>query len=277
MKALFLVMALGLLIALAACQFPHPIFPDAKSATATNDAETAVASGLLGRGEKVVYAVRVPSAVVNQGPLLYLEVRALNTAAQIEITAHDFLGKAYAHSDSPDYFLEPRTALAVTGEPSLTAQAIVPTVSCRGPCILQPAQLGIVYLEISNTSIHDTRYDLYAFAEAYWDVNEPGNDTLDGAVAIPVGETVRGALETLGDIDYFVTAVPVSSVSISGLMTVEPTAVLRDFDTGATLGTISFGSSRPVDPPARVLITVDSGNDLAGPSGSSFYDITTTP
>lgn len=276
MKALFRVMALGLLIALASCQFPHEV---PRTATATNDAETEVSSGLLRSGDTVVYLVRVPSAVANQGPLLYLELEAINTEARIEITAHDLLGNPYARSRSSEYFFDPAGTLAMAGEPSLTAQTIAPTVSCRGPCILQPARMGVIRLEVRNASIHDTRYNLYAFAEAFWDVNEPGNDTEQGAVVIPVGGTVQGALETLGDVDYFVTAGPVRSVRITSVPTntVEPTAVLSDFVTGARISTITAGASAYFETPKRVLIQVSSGNDLAGPSGSSFYNITTTP
>jgi len=135
-----------------------------------------------------------------------------------------------------------------------------------------------IFLEIINRGFSETRYNLYAFTGGYWDVNEPSNDTERGAVVITAGGA-QGALETLGDVDYLVTAGPVSRVHLAGTMTVEiePTAVLSDFITGARIATITAGASADITPPRRVLIRVDSGNDLAGPSGSSFYEITTTP
>lgn len=283
MRALFGIMLLGALIALSACQFvPHPIFPDAKPVTATNNATEVVSDGLLKRGERVVYAVQIPAALVRERALLYLEVEALNPAARIEVTARDLLGRVYAHSYSPEYFFfapaVSRTALVATGELSLTTQAIEPTVACRGPCVLQPAPVMPIYLEIINRGFSETRYNLYAFRDVYWDVNEPGNDAESGAVEIPAGRAAQGALETLGDVDFFVTAGPVSRVHLAGTMTVEiePTAVLSDFVTGARIATITAGANADISPPRRVLIRVYSGNDLAGPSGSSFYEITTT-
>jgi hypothetical protein len=283
MRALFGITLLGALIALSACQFvPHPIFPDAKPVNATNDGETAVSEGLLLRGERVVYAVRVLPAVAGQNQLLYLEVEVLNKRANVSITAHDFLGRAYAQSNSPDFF-EPVVAgpaLVVTGDPPMTAQATQVDVICRGPCILQPAQAGIVFLKIENTGIVSTDYRLFAFTEVYADVNEPTNNTNSGRVEF--SGLVRGALETLDDVDFYVTQEPVRSIRITGAptVTVAPRAALFNDDTGGDLGDITAGTDndeRIFSTPIRVRIQVSSANDRAGPSGSSFYQITTAP
>ncbi|MBS3933848.1 MAG: hypothetical protein KGZ35_05780 [Truepera sp.] len=281
MKGLFGVLLLGALIALPACQLP--IFPGATWVDATNDGARVVSTDLLSSGERVVYAIRISPAVAGQNQLLYLEVEVLNERANVSITAHDFLGRAYAQSDSPDYFFEPavsRTALAATGEPPMTAQGIGVEAFCRGPCILQPAQVGIVFLKIENTGIVSTDYRLFAFTEVYADVNEPTNNTNSGRVEF--SGLVRGALETLGDVDFYVTQEPVRSIRITGAptVTVAPRAVLFNDDTGGDLGDITAGTGnyeRIFRTPIRVRIQVFSGNDRAGPSGSSFYEITTTP
>ena len=281
MKVVFRVLALGALSALAACNFlPHPIFPDATRVTATNDATAPIATGQLLVDEEVVYAIFVPSAVVNQRPLLYLEVEVLNLLAEVEITAHDLLGRAYAQSDSPDHFSAPVVsgrALSADGDAPMAVQSIVPTILCRGPCILQPAEVTTVYLKIRNTGFDSTNYNLYAFTEAYSDTNEPINNTLGGAVEF--GGSIQGALETLDDVDFYLTARPVRSIRIAGPtgpVTVLPTAVLTDYVTGASRGEVAPGTTITFEPPVRVQMRVSSDNDRAGPSASSFYEITTT-
>lgn len=284
MKVVLRVMALGGLVALTACALlPNPIFPDATRVTVDNDRygpTTPIASDLLLVGEEVVYAVRVPQAAVNQGPLLYLEVEALNPLTDVEVTAYTALGAAYAQSSNPAYFTGVSTASALAAEDSaaLAVQSITPTVSCRGPCILQPATATTVFLKIANTGIDSTNYKLYAFTEPYWDEHEPANNVPGGAVEFD--GLVQGALETLGDVDYFVTAGPVSSIRIEGSAVVAPRAKLTDAITGGELGTITAGTAKNEEifsEPKQVRVRVVSGTNRAGPSASSFYEISTTP
>jgi hypothetical protein len=244
-------------VVLVACTITiAPRFPDATRVQTTTDGNAPVDSRTLAGGQSVVYAVRVSGSA---GPLAYFEVDS-NLAMRV----YGPTGAPYASSSSASYF-ESGFGAASTALGEVEAQGITVLRECRGSCVIRPARNETVYVELTNTRSSSVSYRFYAYTADYMDDNEPRNGTADGAVSFDRVES--GALETLGDRDYF-------RVERGGRLFFD--APNRDIDAQAeiiagqrVIATLRHG--RQFDVEVGDLIRVSSSTNRAGPSAESVY------
>ena len=186
-------------LALAACNtgggpgVPQPP-PDTVDVTASLDPDQPLDTVQLGGGESQVYRVAVPQDVVDAG-LLYVE---LDRQVDLEVMTSNY-GAVTFSSASEAYFGSGSQGLA--GASALEPAAVEIPVTCRGSCVLiEPANAGQLYVRVTNEG-SATNVSLFVFGEQHRDGFEPDND--DPAGAPPFSLQDAGAIETVGDVDYW--------------------------------------------------------------------------
>lgn len=256
LKTLSAVAAMG--VVLVACTITvTPRFPDATRVETTTNRNVAVDDGTLAGGQSAIYAVRISGSA---GPLAYFEVNR-----ELAMRVYGPTGAPYASSSSASYF-EAGFGAASTALGEVEAQGITVLRECRGSCVIRPARSETVYVELTNTRSSSVSYAFYAYTEDYMDDNEPGNGT--AADAVPFDRVESGALETLGDRDYF-------RVEQTGQLFFDApnpaiAAQAEIFDSaGRLLATLRGGEQFGVV--AGDLIRVSSSTNRAGPSAESAY------
>ena len=185
---------------------------------AGTDLDATVGAGSIAPGDEKLFLVNVSSDTAAAGSALYLELNV-----PLDLTVLDDDRSVYATSSSADFFAAGTAGLSNEG---LAPQTISNVRKCRGSCVIQDASAGNQYVKVENTSGDTVAYTLYAYVVNYSDDNEAVNDT--AGTAVTLGDFDNGALESLGDSDYYVAGKP---------------------------GTLSFGSTSWVN--ARVDVTID--------------------
>lgn len=194
--------AIGTLIALAiaACSTgpgPGPGGPPANTidVTASLSPDASLSTVELGGGESQVFRVDVPQDVVDAG-LLYVE---LNRDVDLEVMTSGY-GTVTFSASSRDYFGSGTQGLGPAAL-GLDPQAVDTPVTCRGSCVLlEPANPGVVYVRVTNEG-SSTNVSLYVYGDQHADEYEPDNDQPAGAPTFAF--TDAGAIETVGDVDYW--------------------------------------------------------------------------
>lgn len=158
---------------------------------AGTDLNASVAAGSIAAGEEKLFLINVSSAAAATGLALYIELNA-----ELDLTVLNNDRTVYATSSSADFF-----AAGTAGLSSLAPQAITNARQCRGSCVIRDASAGNQYVKVKNTSSSTVPYTLYAYVTDYSDSNEAVNDAAGTAVAL--GAFDNGALESLGDEDYY--------------------------------------------------------------------------
>jgi hypothetical protein len=214
---------------------------------------------------------------------LYFELVA---SADVRITLFSQTGGAIATSDNPTYFSESNQGLA------LSPQAIATSSVCRGPCIIVPKSSSGFVLTIENRSPLSTSYDLYIYNENLTDTLEDSEDcdpsfvrgSLSPAIEVIPPEPIVRAIETLGDRDCFysqdfnVREVTLATFNSTAIEVELDVYQVRSSVSTRFVGSLSAGPGREddvltLDPNYPVLIIAKSGNERAGPSGSSRYQV----
>ncbi len=182
-------------LVLAACSIvvgPLDPFPNA-TAVSSADPTTAAVAGTLSNNETIVYKVDV--SATRSKDLLYAEADQ-----DLDLTVYRADGSVYASSNSADGFSSGLAGLGATVQ-GMQAQAIGVDVFCRGSCVIAKATTDSVFVKVTNRAASPKNFKLFVFGDTYADTNEPANDS--AATAPLVNNSDSGAIETLGDVDYY--------------------------------------------------------------------------
>ncbi len=214
------------------------------------------------------FRVRVPGA----SDLLYAEVDGPAGDLRVHLTGRD--GATLAVSDSPAFFASAVAGLGVSaGTPSAAVgpAAVSPQFVCLGPCAAIAPSRDTYYVRVDNRSGIPRSFDLYAYAVEAADPSDRGarqNDSQAFAVALDVGDTRFGAIELVGDVDWFR-----YRGSADAILTFDAVAGAGALDLRlrfASDGSVMrSGDAAVVRPNERFVVTSEAGR--AGPAGSSGY------
>lgn len=270
--ARFAGLILLLSVALAACSItvtPTAPFPDAKDVTANNEFNNPIVSGRsLDGGESIVFKVDL-SATSGKD----MVIAELNK--NLFLTVYASGGNPFASSSSPAGFAAGTTGLALASADASTA-AIGLTPACGGSCVITDTLSRSMFVKVTNKGSSTQTFDLFVYGTAYADNGEPLNDTINGASSVSATQPESGAIETLGDVDFFrVTSVgtlrfnAASSTVLDLRATVEGAAdsSVRDLLPGETYDVL-------VNDIIRVHVL---GGTAAGIAGVSKYSLTIEP
>jgi len=186
-------------------------------------------------------------------------------------------GSTLAVSETPDYFTGGLSRGAVAAQASSLAPASIDVqYSCLGPCAAVRPSAGAYLVEVENLTSSAKSFDFYAYTFDANDLNDrgaAGNDTMSTATVIPGIGSHSGAIEWLGDEDWFRYTGAADRVLE---FTVLDTALdLRlTFDGGITVEGTLGGLTTNLYPDDR--FRVYSGSNRAGPSATSGYFLQVT-
>ena len=197
------------IFALAACEisvgpitFP-PVLSGTETAQVTNQ-PTALRSVQIAPVTTHYYRINLPG---EERDLLYGEV----VGSGLRVAWLSTTGATLAVSESPAFFAGSegalRTVAAVDMQDAVAPSKVVTSFSCNGPCAaIAPKASGYYYLAVRNISSQQQSFDLYAyaiFANDAEDSEGKSNDTKANATPFDAGENLQGAIELVGDRDWF--------------------------------------------------------------------------
>ncbi len=257
---------------LAACTITvtYSAPPNPDPATANTDNTTPVAPNVTVPGNSTVYFdVALPSSV-RAHPLLYVELDSNLNLSLISYSTYHTL----ASSHSSGFFASGTVGLtSLSAAGGLAPQAVGVNYNCHGSCVIWPMSgESHVYVGIENTGSSSTTVDLYAYGYDYQDSYESGNDVRSGAVPLYSGSPDSGAIETLGDVDWW-------HISSTGNLTFTKVSSAISLEAelyasnGDYINTYSPSNSATISVLAGDYLMVQSVNGYAGSSGVSRYDL----
>lgn len=266
----------ALTLVLAACEItvtgPTPTFPPSLSGTV--EAEVFVPtvgvgpelqlSASLSAQQVRYYRVNVPTA----RDLLYAEV----DGNDLRVTLYTGSGNVLAVSESSRYFGASATALAVASS-EVGTSSLSTTFFCLGPCAaIEPTSSSYV-IGVRNLTNSPRTFDLYAYTMTATDESEP-NDTVGAATGFGITDDPTGAIESLGDEDWYVYTGASSETLRFAVFNLDLDLVLEfpnDEPVTIVEGTID-GTTTTIG--TGDVFRVYSRAGLAGPSTESRYQIT---
>jgi len=195
---LFFSLAIAAALVLSACTItvepgPPPPRQPSDTRTAANNDAAPVNTYNLAPGADVFIRVNVDTT----RPVLYLE---LNRNFDLEV--FNSSRNRIASASSSAFFGSGTLGLSTAAE--LDSQALNTNVACRGSCvILDQGTSDHYFVLITNTSGSAQSVGLFAFGDFFADAGEPNNDTMAAAPTIDLFSGDSGALEVLGDVDYW--------------------------------------------------------------------------
>lgn len=207
-KTITLLAALGLALLLSACEItikplPDPPAVSQEMGTGSFAAPVTESLGNLRAGESVLVRVKLSSNQLD-ADMLHLE---LNRNLRLELQRDRRDRQLLAVSVTGNYFARSSAALASAAS-DLAPAAIQPRERCLGSCILYRPESSFVVKVTNNSDATMDGVTLTAFVEEFADEYEAsGNDTIGGAVDLSgqPGDDIydSGAIELLGDVDYW--------------------------------------------------------------------------
>lgn len=275
LRSLALLGAALALLMLVSCQIiiEPPAWPPANAVNiSTAGDDVAQGSRTLAPNESVVYRL---SNTGGTSGVVYVELSTGNAAFELEVISAS--GQVRYSSSSRHYFGSGLTALSVSAAAELDPQAIVTSVSCRGPCVIVPGpEFGsTMYARVTNRSSMQSA-GVYFFKDVYRDSGEPLNDFTDAPFINPSDDF--GAIETVGDVDYFNVVNPgnitFDYISSSG-NNLPIRAEVRDASQ-ALVATLSPGQSFVLVAGDRIMVRAASPT-FAAVSASSGYRLSYPP
>lgn len=159
---------------------------------ATTDPNRPLTTVTIAPGGTVQLEIDVSSAVAAAGAALYVE---LSNDLPMDVT---WQGETYYSASSEYFSLNP---IPPTASTILKPSALGLLIACRGSCVIVESRTSAALVSITNPSAASVSVNLFAFTEDFQDVDEPDNNTLSGAPLL--GFTNAGALELIGDVDYY--------------------------------------------------------------------------
>jgi len=220
-------------------------------------------SGQIGANETLYFELSVPSA----RDLLFAEVEGSDLRVRLLTEG----GSTLAVSNSSRYFASSTAGLSALAEVGL--ENISTNFFCVGPCAAVRPQTNAYLVALRNLAGTSRSYELSAFTMDATDLNEP-NGSPASAVGFGAADPVRGAIEWLGDEDWFrYDGASVRQLSLQ-VFDLAPGVSLQFQSDGVVVrGTLAGATVelRPGD-----VFRVYSQDGRAGPSASSRYTITTS-
>jgi hypothetical protein len=165
---------------------------------------TQTTTSMLSPGELTWFRVNISSTVASSRQAIFYEIDALGDAIEdgsgggLEVQLYNNSGTVLASSRSAAFFERESSSLVVR---DLSAQAISINWFCLGACIIEDAATQTRFVRVRNTTGANVDFDLFVYARDYVDTGEPENDQL--ATAVPLTVSDAGAIESLGDVDYY--------------------------------------------------------------------------
>lgn len=191
----------ALALVLAACEItvtPGPTWPPTFADTV--DAQDTATPSVQADGTLAPGATRYFDLDVNiVRDLVYAEVQG---SSGLRVSIFTAGGTRIAVSESPTYFAASLSALSSSAE-AVAGSAISVAFPCLGPCVAVPSTASSYVVAVTNTSGSSASFELFAFTIDATDQNE-ANDSVASAIVLNSGDTDQGAIERLGDTDYFV-------------------------------------------------------------------------
>jgi len=265
-RTLFPILGALVALVLAGCTITiEPIIPpNAVDVTATTDPNTPVYADTLSAGDSEVFEITIPQAVRDNYDVVYLEL-----SENIELEQRSGTYVLIASSNSADFFARYADGLQSV-DAGIEEQGIDLSVTCRGSCIIFEPTSGTYYAHVKNDSGGPIYYDLYVYGDVLQDDTEPENGARATAPTYVVGTTASGAIETLGDRDFWWVPGAGGSVAFDAPnANVALEATVLNASGTAVAGPYTSGDQFDVFP--GEYIRIESANGRAGSSAKSDY------
>lgn len=270
MRRLGLVGAVLLLVgALAACQITITYSPPTSYTTIPaqgSPSSTPTATDTLAGHETVDY--RVSMAAVTDA-LFHAEADG-----PVTILIMDSGGRPLVSSSTSAFFQSGLSALSVaslsgSGSGSPRTSAITFTDTCSGPCAQVAVSDSYYYVEVTNTSASSASVDLYFYGAPYGDQFETSNNSWTTTTATLNTTGNNGAIETIGDVDYWYVSVSGTWDFSATSSSIKPAVYIVDSSGNRRYGPYFSGDT--IQAYAGWYYEVVSYNGYAGISQYSSY------
>ncbi len=267
------VLALSLLVSCQIIIEPNPWPPSGVVNVSTGGEGDVQGTRTLANNEAVVYRL---SNTGGTSGVVYVELDSGNLDFDLEVISSS--GTVRYSSASRHVFGSGVSALGLSAAGEIDQQAIVTSVTCRGACVIVPGAefSSTMYARVTNRSGSTQSVGVYFFKDTYKDSGEPGNN-VTSAPFLSIGEDF-GAIETVGDIDYFNVLHP-GNVTFDYINTsgnhVAIRAEIRD-ETQTLVAVLSPGQSFALVAGDRIMVRAADAA-FAGVSASSGYRLSYPP
>lgn len=162
--------------------------------TANNNADLPVDSRSYSSGQSTEFLLSLPSSVRTR-EVLYVELDQ-----DVDLELLNGAGSSVIASSSSSASFFGGAGAFTAGGPELGAAAVDVAVACRGSCVI--IEPGSSSYRVRVTNLGGSRsISLYAYGADLMDQTEPQNDGTGSAPVLT--ETDGGAIETIGDTDYW--------------------------------------------------------------------------
>lgn len=250
---------------LSACQISvEPLPPPEPDVlvTARNDTANPVRTITVAPRATVLVQVDIDTTL----PLVYIEAES-SPNLNLEVLSAN--RSRIASSSGPAFFASGRSGLlAADVEPQ---QVVETALECRGSCVIvERGERTRLFARIHNPTSGSVSVALYAFGDIYQDTAEPGNDSRGGATPYAVGATAQGAIETVGDVDYWIMQGPGWVEFVAENRAVDIVADLYTAG-GALVATYESGDQFQVLAGQYLVVSAVGGR--AAPSADSVYTL----
>lgn len=185
-------------------------------------------------------------------------------------------GETIATSIGPEYFWSPTGAEPAQAAQRLDTEAIRPGVpACRGPCVVIRPTGSPVHFEVTNIGEVAEPLSIYLYTDRFVDTNEPGNDNRATPFFYNFEEGGEGAIETLGDVDWWQVASLEAEVGTVELVHTGDLELTLFVDTGTD--TLPHAPGQPALIEVGDLLRVESTGGLAARGPNSLYSLQPVP
>ena len=270
-------------LALAACQITiTPILPDEPDLVVTAQGLTTdpVDLGSLRVPAGAERWVEVNYRSAAGADLMFFEIAGSGVEGNVRIELRSSIGQLIVASTSSQLFATNVARLGgerfVVGAAEVEPRSIGSAWRCLGPCVAQQYRSGRFYAKLVNTSSVDRTVTVYAFGIEATDENEP-NETAAEATPVTLtrdGDGVVGAIERVGDVDFF------RFECASGFGRALRLELVSEFRGDIVLAA-GGGIYRPGDVsaplPCGSVVHVRTEDSTAGPSDASRYALLAQP
>jgi hypothetical protein len=240
----------------------------------------------LSAGTSRIYKVNISDSVAQNNDVVYFDAVPLDgtkVSGYLEVTSYSVVGS----QATPLYVSQSNEWFGRPNDPGLTSAAALadfaPTSitsgvpACGGPCVVVPTPSGgsTAYIRVEGIQ-STTTFDLYVVATTFSDVGEP-NDTFSNAEVVGGDLFVQGAIEIIGDTDWYVPDSNVAGVTFSGNNDLNLLANVYT-ESGSFRSTLSDGQTYILPPDQalqglRVEVYSDSDQERAAGAGRALYSI----
>lgn len=250
--------------------FPPPDADPTSISAVVSESATSAGDFSFQSGETRWFEVNLTDTAQNQEAFFF----ELNTATSVELTLFSSGGAALASTTQAEAFFAGTTGLAAesVAADGVSRAAVTAADICAGACVIRNASSATFYARVTNTGSARS-ITVYAYARNYYDSEETANDSEANAVPLAVGSSDSGAIERIGDVDYWEIQNDgdLTFSEYSGAPEIER-RVLVIFGSG-TEGPYTEADS-PITVFAGDIVAVyEAGNDAAGPAGFSGYTL----